>query len=252
MPHFTGYCNTCCLKMPRGKLRSSCDRTPGGRYDLQAYDRGRPQAHPPLASGRRWAARACLGRAASSISRELSRNTGGRGYRPKQAHEQAQKRALRPGPRRFTDEVRALSSCGSKRVGLQSSSVDAPGWRDVQWCARSRSNGLIRRLHPKQSSFAEIGEEELKRIEMFLNDRPRICLGWMTPREKLAAFLATPRDERSIIENLPPRDTVLPLPLWGTPAGTGSTVSLGGTASRHSGFACLFTISTPFSHLAPT
>ncbi len=48
-----------------------------------------------------------LGRAASSISRELSRNTGGRGYRPKQAHEQAQKRALRPGPRRFTDEVRA-------------------------------------------------------------------------------------------------------------------------------------------------
>ena len=31
-----------------------------------------------------------------------------------------------------------------------------------------------------------------------------------------------------------------------------STVSLGGTASRHSGFACLFTISMPFSHLAPT
>ena len=48
-----------------------------------------------------------LGRAASSISRELSRNTGGRGYRLKQAHEQAQRRALRPGPRRFTDEVRA-------------------------------------------------------------------------------------------------------------------------------------------------
>ena len=91
------------------------------------------------------------------------------------------------------------------------------------------TNGLIRRLHPKQSSFAEIGEEELKWIEMFLNDRPRKCLGWMTPR-----------------------DTVLPLPLWGTPAGTGSTVSLGGTASRHSGFACFFTISTPFSHLAPT
>ena len=51
------------------------------------------------------------------------------------------------------------------------------------------SNGLIRRLHPKQSSFAEIGEEGLKRIEMFLNDRPRKCLGWMTPREKMAAFL---------------------------------------------------------------
>ena len=145
-----------------------------------------------------------------------------------------------------------LSSCGPKRIGLQSSSVDAPGWRDVQWCARSRSNGLIRRLHPKQSSFAEIGEEELKRIELFLNDRPQKCLGWMTPREKLAPSLATPRDERSIIENLPPRDTVLPVPLWGTPAGTGSPVSLGGTASRHTSLACLFTITTPFSHLAPT
>lgn len=51
------------------------------------------------------------------------------------------------------------------------------------------TNGLIRRLHPKKSSFAEIGEAELKRIEKFLNDRPRKCLGWMTPREKMAALL---------------------------------------------------------------
>ena len=35
-----------------------------------------------------------------------------------------------------------LSSCGSKRVGLQRSSVDAPSWRDVQWCARSRSTSI--------------------------------------------------------------------------------------------------------------
>jgi IS30 family transposase len=52
------------------------------------------------------------------------------------------------------------------------------------------TNGLIRRLHPKKSSFAGIGETELKRIDTFLNDRPRKCLGWMTPREKMAAFLA--------------------------------------------------------------
>jgi len=53
------------------------------------------------------------------------------------------------------------------------------------------TNGLIRRLHPKKSSFSEIGKAELKRIETFLNDRPRKCLGWMTPREKMAAFLAS-------------------------------------------------------------
>ena len=42
-----------------------------------------------------------------------------------------------------------------------------------------------------------------------------------------------------------------PAPM-GLPAGTGNTVSLGGTASHHSGFACFFTTSTPFSHLAST
>lgn len=51
------------------------------------------------------------------------------------------------------------------------------------------TNGLIRRLHPKKSSFADIGELELKRIDTFLNDRPRKCLGWSTPREKMAVFL---------------------------------------------------------------
>lgn len=51
------------------------------------------------------------------------------------------------------------------------------------------TNGLIRRLYPKKSSFAEIGEVELKRIDAFLNDRPRKCLGWWTPREKMLAFL---------------------------------------------------------------
>ncbi len=48
-----------------------------------------------------------LGRAASSICRELMRNLGLRGYQPKQAHAKAQAQAKRPGPRRFTDEVRA-------------------------------------------------------------------------------------------------------------------------------------------------
>ena len=53
------------------------------------------------------------------------------------------------------------------------------------------TNGLIRRLHPKRSSFEGIGQAGLKRIETFLNDRPRKCLGWLTPREKMTAFLGT-------------------------------------------------------------
>ena len=52
------------------------------------------------------------------------------------------------------------------------------------------TNGLIRRLHPKKSSFAYIGNTHLKHIDTFLNDRPRKCLEWKTPREAMTAFLA--------------------------------------------------------------
>lgn len=51
------------------------------------------------------------------------------------------------------------------------------------------TNGLIRRLYPKTTSFSNIGDLELDCIEKFVNDRPRKCLGWMTPRERMAIFL---------------------------------------------------------------
>ena len=289
-----------------------------------------------------------LGRDPGSISREIKRNTGLRGYRPKQAHEKAQAQAKRPGPRRFTDEVRIDAEARLKEgwtpeiIGARAQLEGRPFvcketiykyvyadakaggtlWKNLPRAKRKRrrrcprqegrgrgqipnrrmigtrpaevatrlsvghwegdlingahgtgnletlverhtrfarvgrtdskdaeevkqktrelfeplpqksrlsltldngkefakheeiardsgidvffanpyhswergtnenTNGLIRRLYPKGSSFAGIGETELKRIDRFLNDRPRKCLGWMTPREKMAAFLA--------------------------------------------------------------
>ena len=57
-------------------------------------------------------------------------------------------------------------------------------------------NGLIRRLHPKSSSFARIREAGLRRIDRFLNDRPRKCLGWLTPREIVAPLLSSELEKR--------------------------------------------------------
>jgi len=289
-----------------------------------------------------------LGRDASCVSRELARNTGGRGYRPKQAHEKAQDHAKRPGPRRFTDQVKADAETRLKEgwtpemIGARARLAGCPGvcketiykhiyadakaggrlWEHLPRAKRKRhrrcprqegrgrgripnqrmietrpaevetrktvghwegdlingahdtgnlvtlvernmrytlvgrtgskgaeevaqaicalfetlpqksrlsltldngkefarheefakdtgmdvffanpyhswergtnenTNGLIRRLYPKKSSFAEIGEAELRSIDTFLNDRPRKCLGWWTPREKMTAFLA--------------------------------------------------------------
>ena len=289
-----------------------------------------------------------LGRAASSICRELVRNRGARGYRPKQAHWKATAKARRPGPRRFTEAVRAdaearlragwtpeiigqrarlegrawvcketiykhiyadaktggtlwmnlprarrkrhrrcprQESCGRGRIPNQRMIDTRPSevetrqtvghWegdlingahetgnlitlveRNTRFtlvgrtgskeadevtrgiCAQfetlpqvsrlsltldngkefarheelartthmdvffakpyhswergtnENTNGLIRRLHPKKSSFSGIDRTELKRIDTYLNDRPRKCLGWLTPREKMTAFLA--------------------------------------------------------------
>ena len=288
-----------------------------------------------------------LGRNQGSISREIARNTGLKGYRPKQAHEKAQDQAKRDGPRRFTDEVRADAEARLKegwtpaiiggRARLEGrpwvcaetiythiyADAKAGGtlWKNLPRAKRKRrrrcprqdgrgrgqipnqrridtrpaeietrqtighwegdlingangtgnlatlverrsrftlvgrtdskeaeevtlkicalfktlpqrarqsvtldngkefarhekiaadtvmdvffahpyhswergtnenTNGLIRRLYPKKSSFAGIGRTEIRRIDAFLNDRPRKYLGWSTPREMLTAFL---------------------------------------------------------------
>jgi len=289
-----------------------------------------------------------LGRCASSISREIERNTGKRGYRPKQAHKKAQWRARRRGARRFTDEVREdaerrlrdgwtpemisgraklegrPSVCketiynyiyldnkkggdlwknlprahrkrrrrcpkvdgrgrgripNQKMIDLRPPEVDlrqtvghwegdlingsqgtghlvtlverktrftltdrvfsketkeviksitdllnplpevlkgtvtldngkefarhevleqdtgvavyfARPYHSWERGTNENTNGLIRRLHPRRSSFLRIDDREIRRIDRFLNDRPRKCLGWRTPREEIAAFLA--------------------------------------------------------------
>lgn len=46
------------------------------------------------------------------------------------------------------------------------------------------TNGLVRRYVPKGSSFRDLSQEELDDIVEELNDRPRKCLGYNTPREE--------------------------------------------------------------------
>lgn len=45
------------------------------------------------------------------------------------------------------------------------------------------TNGLIRYYFPKKTDFAKISEEEIKRVETILNNRPRKRLNWLTPFE---------------------------------------------------------------------
>jgi IS30 family transposase len=45
------------------------------------------------------------------------------------------------------------------------------------------TNGLIRQYLPKGTSFENLSQAELNRIQNQLNNRPRECLGFLTPHE---------------------------------------------------------------------
>lgn len=45
------------------------------------------------------------------------------------------------------------------------------------------TNGLIRRFYPKGTDFTRITERELLKTQDMLNNRPRKCLGYKTPKE---------------------------------------------------------------------
>ena len=51
-------------------------------------------------------------------------------------------------------------------------------------------NGLIRWYLPKGTDFRKISEEHIARIEYLINNRPRKCLGFQTPIEVAASFVA--------------------------------------------------------------
>ena len=50
-------------------------------------------------------------------------------------------------------------------------------------------NGVVRMVLPKGRAFDNILEEEMRRIDYLLNDRPLRCLDWRTPREAFNALL---------------------------------------------------------------
>jgi transposase, IS30 family len=45
------------------------------------------------------------------------------------------------------------------------------------------TNGLVRQFYPKDTDFREVSHADVARTENLLNDRPRACLGYRTPRE---------------------------------------------------------------------
>jgi len=51
-------------------------------------------------------------------------------------------------------------------------------------------NGIIRRYFPKGTDFARLTQAEIERVELAVNTRPMKCLGYKTPSEAAARFVA--------------------------------------------------------------
>jgi transposase, IS30 family len=62
-----------------------------------------------------------------------------------------------------------------------------PGQRGTN----ENTNGLTRQFFPKKTDFSKISEEELKKVENLLNNRPRKILGFKTPMKALNEWLKT-------------------------------------------------------------
>jgi IS30 family transposase len=56
--------------------------------------------------------------------------------------------------------------------------------------ANENANGLIRQFFPKGTNFSRVSDAEVANVERLLNDRPRKCLDWRTPREMLEREIA--------------------------------------------------------------
>jgi IS30 family transposase len=56
--------------------------------------------------------------------------------------------------------------------------------------ANENANGLVRQFFPKGTNFSRVSDAAVAEVERLLNDRPRKCLGWRTPREMLEREIA--------------------------------------------------------------
>ena len=64
------------------------------------------------------------------------------------------------------------------------------GMRGGEHYERMEANPMIGYRGCFRNVAESVGKADLRRIDLFLNDRPRKCLGWMTPRERMEEHIA--------------------------------------------------------------
>lgn len=81
------------------------------------------------------------------------------------------------------DQGTEFADCQRLEINLGVQLYFAEPGRPYQRGTNENTNGLVRQFYPKGTDFREVSHAEVARIENLLNDRPRACLGYRTPRE---------------------------------------------------------------------
>lgn len=76
-------------------------------------------------------------------------------------------------------------------IDLESKSYFCHPGRSYEKGTVENTIGVLRRWLPKKTRFGEVPDEKLQNIEDWLNNRPRRCLGFKTPREAYEAERCT-------------------------------------------------------------
>jgi IS30 family transposase len=124
-----------------------------------------------------------LGRAVSTVSREVAVNGGRGSCRAWRAHQRAREQTRRPKPCKLAYQADFTIATG---IPVYFCDPHSPWQRG----SNENTNGLLRQYLPKGTDLSVHSGENLARIAASLSNRPRKTLGFMKPSEKLAELLA--------------------------------------------------------------
>ena len=116
-----------------------------------------------------------LERSPGTISREIVRNRGGRGYR----HRQAQDRVLTL----TADNGKEFAGHRAVSAALAADFYLATPYHSWERGLNEHTHGLVRQYLPKGTDFRTVTGAQVQVIEDRINHRPRKVLGYRTPAE---------------------------------------------------------------------
>ena len=82
-----------------------------------------------------------------------------------------------------SDNGKEFSTHENVSAALEADFYFAKPYHSWERGLNEHTNGLVRQYFPKSKRFDEISEEELLKVEILLNNRPRKVLGFSTPIE---------------------------------------------------------------------